>query len=143
MFVKQLCVFLENRAGRLNNVLETLSNNDINIIAVSLADTSEYGILRMMVSDAQKGKDVLKNAGFSAMVNDVICIKVNHLPGSLSKTLDVLLAENVSIEYMYAFANGRYASAVIKFSNSDKIAELIKENCIEVWDTEEIASMSF
>jgi hypothetical protein len=143
MFVKQLCVFLENRAGRLNSILDILRENDINIIAVSLADTSEYGILRMMVSDPQKGKNVLKEAGFSAMVNDVICIKVSHSPGSLSKTLDILLAENISVEYMYAFANGKYASAVMKFSNAEKIAELIDKNSIEVWSSEEIANMSF
>ncbi|MCE5285546.1 MAG: amino acid-binding protein [Pelosinus sp.] len=143
MFVKQLCVFLENRAGRLNSILDILRDNEINIIAVSLADTSEYGILRMMVSDAQKGKAVLKEAGFSAMVNDVICIKVSHKTGSLSKVLDILLAENISVEYMYAFANGKYASAVMKFSQPEKVAELIEKDGIEVWSSEEITSMSF
>lgn len=143
MFVKQLCVFLENRAGRLNSILNILRENDINIIAVSLADTSEYGILRMMVSDPEKGKAAIKEAGFSAMVNDVICIKVSHSPGSLSKTLDTLLTENISVEYMYAFANGKYASAVMKFSNTEKIAKLIEKNGIEIWNSEEIANMSF
>jgi hypothetical protein len=97
----------------------------------------------MMVSDAEKGRTVIKEAGFSAIVNDVICIKVSHSPGSLSQTLDVLLTEDVSVEYMYAFANGKYASAVMKFSSPEKIAALIEKNGIEVWNAEEIANMSF
>ena len=137
MMVKQLSVFLENRNGRLDDVLKALAENQINIVALSLADTSDFGVLRMMVSDPEKGRDILKSAGFTAMLTDVICIKVAHETGSLSKAMSLLL-DKVGIEYMYAFANGNNASAVVRFRDAEKAAELLKENHVEVWPAEEV-----
>ena len=137
MIVKQLSVFLENRNGRLDEVLRTLAKNQINIVALSLADSSDFGVLRMMVSDPEKGRDILREAGFSAMLTDVICIKVAHETGSLSKALSLIL-DQVGIEYMYAFANGRNASAVVRFDDEEKGARLLQENHVEVWPPEEV-----
>ena len=137
IMVKQLSVFLENRNGRLDEVLKTLAANQINIVALSLADTSDFGVLRMMVSDPERGKAILKKAGFSAMLTDVICIKVAHETGSLSKAMSLLLNQ-VGIEYMYAFANGQNASAVMKFDDVEKAAALLQENQVEVWTAEEV-----
>lgn len=144
MFIQQLSVFIENRTGRLMEVLDTLETNNINVIALSLADSSDYGMLRMMVSDPQKGKDVLKAAGFSAMVTDVICLKVAHDPGSLNKVLNLLVTtEEIGIEYLYAFANGEYASAVIKFSDPQKASKAIEKNGLISWKAEEIKHIPF
>ena len=85
--IQQLSVFLENREGRLDDVLDVLAKNDVNIVALSLADTSDYGMLRMIVSDPQKGRASLKDAGITAMLTDVVALRVPHATGSLSKAM--------------------------------------------------------
>lgn len=135
--VKQLSVFLENRCGRLDSVLCHLAANGINIIALSLADSADYGMLRMMVSDPEKARLVLKEDGFSAMLTDVICIRVDHATGSLSKAMKCLLDEGVSVDYMYAFANGEDASAVLKCDEPNKALELLSKNHLLVYGPDE------
>ena len=83
--IQQLSVFLENREGRLDDVLKVLAEKDVNIVALSLADTSDYGMLRMIVSDPAKGRQALKEAGITAMLTDVVALRVPHATGSLSK----------------------------------------------------------
>ena len=90
MRIQQLSVFLENREGRLDEVLTVLGKNDVNIVALSLADTADYGMLRMIVSDPMKGRMVLKEAGITAMLTDVVAIRVPHATGSLSKAMHAL-----------------------------------------------------
>lgn len=137
MTIKQLSVFLENREGRLDEVLQTLGDNDVNIVALSLADTSDYGMLRMVVSDPQKGKEVLKNAGITSMLTEVIALRVPHATGSLSKAMHALVNGGINIEYMYAFANGADASAVMKSDDSAKAVAILKENGFDVWAEDE------
>ena len=112
--IQQLSVFLENREGRLDTVLKILAENDVNIVALSLADTSDYGMLRMIVSDPHKGKAALKDAGITAMLTDVVALRVPHATGSLSKAMDQIVEGEINVEYMYAFANGADAAAVLK-----------------------------
>lgn len=133
MTIKQLSVFLENREGRLDEVLKTLGGNGINIVALSLADTADYGMLRMIVSDPEKGKSVLKDAGITSMLTDVVAIRVPHAAGSLSTAMHALMAGGVNVEYMYAFANGADASAVLKSDNPEKVVTILKENGFDVW----------
>lgn len=120
MIIKQLSVFLENKEGSLWEVTETLGKNGINITALSLADTSDFGVLRLMVSDPEGGRLALKEAGFSAMLTDVICIQAAHKAGTLNRLLKNLREKKIEIEYMYAFATGKEASLV--FKTSDVIA---------------------
>lgn len=103
--IQQLSVFLENREGRLDEVLSVLAGNDVNIVALSLADTTEYGMLRMIVSDPNKGKAVLKENGITAMLTDVIALRVLMRQGALSRAMHQIVDGDVNIEYMYAFAN--------------------------------------
>ncbi len=110
--IQQLSVFLENREGRLDEVLKVLSENDVNIVALSLADTSDYGMLRMIVSDPHKGRAALKEAGITSMLTDVVALRVPHAAGSLSKAMHQIVEGEVNVEYMYAFANGQDAAAV-------------------------------
>ena len=106
MFLNQISVFLENRAGRLDEVLETLKVNNINILSLSLADTSDYGLLRMIVSDSEKCKASLKEAGFSAHLTPVIAVKLSHQVGKLQSILNEIDKAGMNIEYMYALATG-------------------------------------
>ncbi|MBP3462218.1 MAG: amino acid-binding protein [Tyzzerella sp.] len=137
MTIKQLSVFLENREGRLDEVLKTLGANDVNIVALSLADTTEYGMLRMIVSDPEKGKAVLKEAGITSMLTDVVALRVPHATGSLSKAMHEIMEGGVNVEYMYAFANGADASAVLKSNDPAKVVSILKENGFDVWNADE------
>jgi len=137
MTIKQLSVFLENREGRLDEVLKTLGANDVNIVALSLADTTEYGMLRMIVSDPEKGKAVLKEAGITSMLTDVVALRVPHATGSLSKAMHELMSGGVNVEYMYAFANGSDASAVLKSDDPTKVVSILKNNGFDVWEADE------
>ena len=137
MTIKQLSVFLENKEGRLDEVLKTLGKNDVNIVALSLADTADYGMLRMIVSDPMKGKAVLKEAGITAMLTDVVALRVPHATGSLSKAMHEIMMAGVNVEYMYAFANGADASAILKSDAPEKVVSVLKENGFDVWDADE------
>lgn len=137
MTIKQLSVFLENREGRLDEVLKTLGANDVNIVALSLADTADYGMLRMIVSDPEKGKAVLKEAGITSMLTDVVALRVPHATGSLSKAMHEIVQAGINVEYMYAFANGADASAVLKSDNPAKVVEVLKGNGFDVWEADE------
>lgn len=138
MFVKQLSVFIENREGRLEKVTEVLKNENINIVSLSLADTSEYGMLRMIVSDPEKGKKVLKENGFSTMLTDVIAVKIPHKVGMLEKLLQVLSRASINIEYMYALATGNEnACMIVKTRNLEDAIKVLEENGMAVFKAEE------
>lgn len=137
MTIKQLSVFLENREGRLDEVLKTLGTNGVNIVALSLADTSDYGMLRMIVSDPAKGKAVLKEAGITSMLTDVVALRVPHATGSLSKAMHEIVVAEINVEYMYAFANGADASAVLKSDDPEKVVAVLKHAGFDVWEADE------
>lgn len=135
--IQQLSVFMENREGRLDEVLKVLAANDVNIVALSLADTSDYGMLRMVVSDPVKGKAVLKENGITAMLTDVVALRVPHETGSLSKAMHQIVEGGVNIEYMYAFANGDDASAVLKCDDPEKVVDILRASGFDVWEASE------
>ena len=133
MFINQLSVFIENREGRLEQVLETLKEKDINIISLSLADSSDYGLLRMIVSNPEEGKDALKAAGFSAMLTQVLAVKLSHQVGQLQVLLSEICNAGINIEYMYALATGNDdASIVIKTADLKKAAEILDKTGLEL-----------
>ena len=133
MFLKQLSVFIENREGRLEEVLDVLKQNNVNIASMSLADTSDFGLLRLLVDKPEVGRDALKEEGFSAMLTDVLGIKLAHRVGQLQELLDVICKSHINIEYMYALSVGTDdASIVIKTSDLDKAVELLKETDVEL-----------
>lgn len=135
--VQQLSVFLENREGRLDEVLKILAGADVNIVALSLADTSDYGMLRMIVSDPQKGRSALKDAGITAMLTDVVALRVPHATGSLSKAMHQIVEGEVNVEYMYAFANGADAAAVLKSDDPAKVIDILKGSGFNVYSADE------
>lgn len=138
MFVKQLSVFIENREGRLEQVTEVLKKENVNIVSLSLADTSEYGMLRMIVNDPEKAKKVLKENGFSAMLTDVIAVRLPHEVGMLQKLLNVLYSAEINIEYMYALATGKdNASMIVKTSDGEKALKALEADGMTVYKAEE------
>ena len=142
MTAKQLSVFIENRKGRLGEVLRYLKENNVNILSISLADTTEYGLLRLIVNDAQKARDVLYAEGFSSMLTDVLIIKVPHAPGSLQKILELIAEKNVNIEYMYGLSvESEDASIVLKTNDLDIACEVLKGASIGTMTDAEIATL--
>ena len=135
--IQQLSVFLENREGRLDEVLNVLAGNDVNIVALSLADTSDYGMLRMIVSDPNKGRVVLKENGITAMLTEVVALRVPHATGSLSKAMHQIVEGEVNIEYMYTFANGGDASAVLKCDDPVRVVDILRGSGFDVWEATE------
>jgi len=113
MIIKQVSVFLENKSGRLSEVTEILGNAGINISAFTIADTSDFGILRLIVSEPEKAKEVLKANGFSVQITDVLLAKSPNTPGSLTRLLKVINEGGSFIEYMYAFSVGDEAAIIV------------------------------
>lgn len=138
MVIKQLSVFIENREGRLERVTEALKEHNINIASFSLADTSEYGMLRMIVSDPEEGRKVLKEEGFSAMLTDVIAVKIPQKPGTLHNVLKVLFDGGISVEYMYTLATaGEDTSIIMKLSDLEKALDALQSENYEVCTAKE------
>ena len=135
--IQQLSVFMENREGRLDEILKILSEAGVNIVALSLADTSEYGMLRMIVSDPHKGRAALKDEGITAMLTDVVALRVPHATGSLSKAMHQIVEGEVNIEYMYAFANGSDAAAVLMCDDPARVIDILKGSGFDVYSADE------
>lgn len=134
MFIKQLSIFVENREGRLENALKVLKNNEINIVSLSLADNTDYGMLRMIVSKPDVARKVLKEEGFTAMLTDVVAVKLSHKSGKLQEILEIICKAGINVEYMYALATGSDdASIVIKPSDPSLAIEIIKDEKIELF----------
>ncbi len=133
MVIKQLSVFIENREGRLERVTEALMERNINIASFSLADTSEYGMLRMIVSDPEEGKRILKEEGFSAMLTDVIAVKIEQKPGTLHEVLKLLFDVGLSVEYMYTLATaGKDTSIIMKPSDLEAALKALSSGNYEI-----------
>ncbi len=136
MRVEQISVFLENKAGRLSEVTRILAEAGVNIRALSLADTSDFGILRLIVNDNDKAKEALKKNGFTVGKTDVVAVEVGDHPGGLHKILDILYRANVNVEYMYAFVqqSGNHAVIIFRFDNLDEAVKILTQNGIKVID---------
>ena len=142
MTVKQLSVFIENRQGRLGEVLHVLKENNVNILSISLADTTEYGLLRLIVNDPAKGCEVLLAAGFSSMLTDVIIVKIPHVAGALQSILSLITEKNVNIEYMYGLSvEATDASVVMKTNELDLALSVLDNAKIGTMTSEEIAAL--
>ncbi len=125
MKISQLSVFMENRVGVLNEVTSILGKASINMRAFSVTDGSEFGILRVLVSDPAAAQSVLQEAGYKVTLTDVLCVNVPNVAGSLSSLLECLAEGEVFIQYMYAFSDGEVASIVIRPNNIDRCIEVL------------------
>ena len=131
---KQLTVFLENRPGRMADATGCLAEANINLHALSIADTSDFGILRIIVSEPEKARDLLRERGFSVRTADVIAVSIGHTPGSLHKVLKSMEALGISIEYLYAFTSlieGYDAIVIFRLENQDEALKKLEGSGIE------------
>ena len=139
MITKQISVFIENRKGRLGDILDVLKTNGVNIISLSLSDTAEYGLLRVIADKPQAGKTALTGAGFSSMLTDVFILKIPHEPGALQKILRTISDEEINVEYMYGLSvDGGEASIVVKTSDLEKADNAFEKHGIETLSYEHL-----
>ncbi|MBR6070842.1 MAG: amino acid-binding protein [Ruminococcus sp.] len=120
-YVRQISVFLDNKPNQLTGVMKLLKNHTINIRALSIADTKDFGILRMIVDDTEKAVDTLREASYAVAETEIVAITIPDTPGQLSRVLDILGEQNVNIEYLYAFLgkSDRSVSFVIRVDDND------------------------
>ena len=140
MFIKQLSIFVENKFGRLEAIIDCLSKNNINLRALSLADTADYGVLRVIVDDAEKAKSALSEIGVISKLTDVVAVYLDDRSGGLASVLSVLKNEDVSVEYMYAFLGRKEGKAlmVLKADDEQKAEQVLTKNNIPMAAQDEI-----
>ncbi len=127
MNVTQISVFLENRAGQLSNITRVLSENGVDLRAINIAETQDYGVLRIIPADAQKASSVLLENGFIMAMTPVIAVAVPDRPGGLNSLLEALSEENIGIEYMYSVfsMNSGEALMVLQVGEAEKVSEIL------------------
>lgn len=143
MLIKQISIFVENKPGRLSAVTKLLSDNGIDIRALSVADTKDFGILRLIVNNPDKACEVLKKADCTVSLTNVIAIGIHDKPGGLAVAMECLYAANISVEYMYAFISKSedQAYVILRVENNDKAVEALKENNFTILKAEEVYDM--
>lgn len=138
MLIKQLSVFLEDRSGRLTELTRILAENDVNITALSVAETADYGIVRLVVGRPETAREVLEKAGFSIGLTDVVCVNMPDQPGSLYQILKILTEANINIDYMYAFSNRDVALAVIRAADIEQVINVLHSNSLTLLSQSDI-----
>lgn len=140
MKVEQLSVFLENKAGRLAEVTKVLGEGGINIRALSLADTTDFGILRLIVDNYDKAREILKKHGFTVGKTEVVAVEVPDRPGGLAWVLQILSDSDVNVEYMYAFVqhSGKNAVIIFRFDNLERAIELLQQQGVRIYRGQEV-----
>ncbi len=142
MTIKQLSVFIENTQGRLADITHVLQENNIDIRALSLADTTKFGILRLIVDNPDTAEASLKKAGLTVTLTDVIAIGIDDKPGGLASAISVLSDSSVNIEYMYAFVSREHSTAyvIVRVDDNDAAVKLLKEGGISILRGKDIYS---
>ncbi len=142
MYLEQLSVFMENKVSRLNEVLLQLKMSKVNVLSLSLADTSEFGVLRLIVDNPEEGRKVLKENGFSARLTKVLAIKLPNEVGTLQSVLEVLGKAGMNVEYMYVLANAKeFSGMIIKTGNPEEAAKVLEAAGIEFVKAEEVGKI--
>ena len=143
MAVKQISVFIENKEGRIKKAIDTLAKENINIRALSIADTAKYGILRLIVSDNEKAIEALEKDGFIVKENEVLLLTVPDEPNGLNSTLAVFDEKEINLEYLYAFVSNKTDEAlvVMRLEDMEKAVEALEANNIKILETEDIKDL--
>ena len=143
MYVQQISIFVENKPGRLAAVTRLLADEGVNIRALSLADTSDFGVLRLIVNDPELAYTVLKDQDFIVSRTDVLAIEMPDVPGGLAHVLEVLGAAKVNIEYLYAFVgqSGHQAMNIFRIEDMEAATVVLNENKIKVLPKEEVYAL--
>ena len=143
MLVEQIAVFLENKSGRLAEITAVLADNNINIRALSVADTADFGILRLIVDKVEMAVSVLKENGFTVGKTDVCAVEVEDKTGGLAKVLKCIHVSNINVEYMYAFVNktGENAVLIFRFEKMDEAIATLKKEGFTIISREQICAL--
>ena len=143
MNVEQISIFLENKSGRLAEVTSVLSEAGINIRALYLADTADFGILRLIVNDTEKSRQVLKDHGFTVEKTKVVAIEVPDRPGGLSSILNTIKEAGINVEYMYAFVekSGENAIVIFRFDEFEKSIDVLRQAGVRILGGEELSAL--
>jgi len=144
MRVEQISVFLENKSGRLSEVTGVLAEADVNVRALAVADTSDFGVLRLIVSDNKAAETALKDRGFAVRKTDVVAVEVEDKPGGLNRILDMLCKAGINVEYMYAFILREHRDAVMifRFDNMPEAIKLLRDNGMKVIDASQVRELA-
>jgi len=135
MLVKQIAVFLENRSGRLLELAKVLERDKINLSALSIAETPDYGILRIITCDTDKAVAALKKAGYAAQVSELVAVEVADEPGGLVSVLTVLGQNNIGIEYLYSFARSQSSAVIfLKVADEQGAVKILQKNGVKLWN---------
>ena len=132
MIIHQLSVFLENKSGRLTEVLEVLGEENIRITALSVADTAEFGILRLIVSDPEKAREILKSHSFTINLTDVISVIAPNEAKHYARVLKILSDQDISVEYTYAFSVGDKSIIILRCGNTEEAIKALKSHEMEL-----------
>ena len=146
MTIKQLSLFMENKPGHLASICKTLAATNVNIVTLSLADTQQFGIVRLIVNDCDKARDALSKAGFAVNVRDVLAVGVPDEPGGMARLLDIIGAAGVNIEYMYAFLGGKdveHAYMIIRVGNADQEEAKLASKGLKILTQEESVLLAY
>lgn len=140
MTVKQISIFVENKEGRIKKAIDTLAKENINIRALSIADTTKYGILRLIVSDNEKAIEALEKDGFIVKENDVIIVAVPDEPNGLNSTLAIFENQDINLEYLYAFVSSKTDEAIVvmRLENMEKAIEVLENSNAKLLDSDDI-----
>ncbi len=143
MYIQQLSLFVQNTPGRLKHTIDLLSKNHIDIRALSISDTSAFGIMRLIVAEPQRAAETLRAADCMVQLTDVLAIEIDDSPGGLASTVDALAENNINIEYMYAFVSRHTntAYAIIRVEDNDHAVDVLRERGIRPATPEEIYDM--
>lgn len=143
MHVEQLSIFLENRSGRLAEVTNVLARASINIRALSLADTADFGILRLIVNDTERARQALRESGFTVEKTPVVAIEVPDRPGGLAGILAVIKDNGINVEYMYAFVekSGQNAIVVFRFDDPDRSVDVLRKAGVRILSGKELSAL--
>ena len=144
MSVKQISVFLENRPGCLHEMTKVLADSKIDLRGLSLAETSEFGIVRLIVDDVLGTATVLKDSGFISSLTDVIAVEVPNVPGGLNKVLEILHSESINIEYMYAILGNKTSESaymIFRVNDNAKATAALNNSGIKIMEQAEISAL--
>lgn len=143
MKIKQLSIFLQNRMGSLAKPLEVLTVADVNIRAMCMADTSEFGILRLVVDNPEKGKEALEQNNYLVKMTEIIGVEMHDAPGGLTSVLNIIKDNNIDLEYLYAFTHDKKDKAILLLHTDDidRLIEVLNENNITIVPSEEVYNL--
>ena len=139
MFIKQLSIFLENKEGRLDKVLKVLADGGINLLSASLADTTDFGVLRLIADDPDKAKAILKEAGFTSRIDNIIAVVVPDAVGSFAKVCAMIHEAGINISYIYGLSiDGEGTPIAVKTDNNDKAVEILEAAGVKMISPEDL-----